>query len=320
MPRREGSRRLPAPGPRPGSCSRTLCGMELSLTSPQEIQPGLGQLIKGLERLQGAPPFGEVLLSAMARPDSKGIGVAAAWNAELVAYAFTVPNPDRRSWTLEVAAGSDRYGPFLAKVLDLLADRGVREAVLWVHSTRLEPPPGLVTPDRHLHRMVADLPMADDPVPADGVVFRGFDPDHDSHALIELNNLAFAGHPEQGGWTFLDLNRRMAQPWFDPSGVRTAWIAARMVAFNWTKLHPEPTPRGDTVGEIYAIAVNPDVQGLGLGRAVAAEGLRHLARRRGATKAMLYVDSSNDAAIRLYRSMGFTTEHTDRSYRWVASP
>ena len=293
--------------------------MELSIANPQELQPGLGRLIADLERSQGAPPFGEVLLSAMARPDSQGTGVAAVRNAELVAYGFTVPNPDLRGWTLEVAAGSDRYGQFLAEVLDLLDDRGVREVVLWVHSTCLEPPPGLVTPDRHLHRMAADLPLADDPAPADGVLFRGFDPDHDSHALIELNNLAFAGHPEQGGWTSLDLNHRMALPWFDPSGIRTAWIAGRMVAFNWTKLHPEPNSRGDTVGEIYAIAVSPGVQGLGLGRAVAAEGLRYLARCRGATTAMLYVDSSNSAAIRLYRSMGFATDHTDRSYRWVSA-
>ena len=57
-----------------------------------------------------------------------------------------------------------------------------------------------------------------------------------------------------------------------------------------------------------------------MGRAVAADGLRYLARHRGATKAILYVDSSNAAAMQLYGSLGFTIEHTDRAYRWVAAP
>ena len=73
------------------------------------------------------------------------------------------------------------------------------------------------------------------------------------------------------------------------------------------------------MGEIYAIAVSPAVQGRGLGRAVALEGLRYLAGRRGATRAMLYVDSSNKPAIQLYRTLGFVTEHTDRAYRWTAA-
>ena len=294
--------------------------MEFRLVAPHELRPDLGRLIDDLERLQGAPPFGEVLLSAMARPDGSGIGVAAERGGELVAYGFTVPNPDRRTWTLEVAADPDRYGWFLEETLDLLSARGVRDVVLWVHSGAVEPPPDLVTPERYLHRMAADLPLRADPAPPDGVLLRAFDPDHDGCALIELNNLAFAGHPEQGGWTSRDLERRMVLPWFDPPGIRTAWIAARMVAFNWTKLHPEPTRQGDRVGEIYAIAVSPSAQGRGLGRAVAADGLRYLARRRGATRAMLYVDSSNVAAIRLYHSLGFVTEHTDRAYRWGAAP
>ena len=294
--------------------------MQLRFAAPQELRPGLERLVDDLERLQGAPPFGEVLLSEMARPDSEGVGVAAERDGELRAYGFAVPNPDRRTWTLEVAADSNPYRSFLDGLMDLLAARGVRQVVLWVHSTSLEPQPDLFEEERYLHRMAADLPLPFDPVPPEGVRFRGFDPDRDSRALIELNNLAFAGHPEQGGWTSLDLGQRMKMPWFDPSGIRTAWIAARMVAFNWTKVHPDPTPRGDKVGEIYAIAVSPALQGRGMGRAVAAEGLRYLARRRGATRAMLYVDSSNVAAMQLYGSLGFTIEHTDRAYRWTGAP
>ena len=93
-----------------------------------------------------------------------------------------------------------------------------------------------------------------------------------------------------------------------------------MAAFNWTKVHEEPAPDGGAVGEIYSIGVDPRYRRKGLGRAVALDGFRYLAERRHATRAILYVDSSNEAAVRLYRSLGFVTEHVDRAYRWVRDP
>ena len=291
--------------------------MKIRLVPPQELRPSLGRLIADLERRQGAPPFGEVLLSTMAGPDGDGIGVAAEREGRLMAYGFAAPNPDGRVWTLELAAGSPSYEWFLREVLGLLATQGVGEVVLWVHAASVEPPPDVVTPQRRLYRMATALPMAGALPPPDGVIIRGLDPDRDRGPLLELNNLAFAGHPEQGGWTVRDLNRRMAMSWFDPSGVRTAWMGDRMTAFNWTKLHRETEAGGGAVGEIYAIAVNPSYQGLGMGRAIALDGLRYLARCRGATKAILYVDSSNVKAVGMYRSLGFVTEHVDRAYRWV---
>jgi mycothiol synthase len=67
------------------------------------------------------------------------------------------------------------------------------------------------------------------------------------------------------------------------------------------------------LGEIYVIAVDPDYQGHGLGRQLVLAGLASL-YERDVGLAMLYVDHDNEAARKLYFSLGFTDDHTDRAY------
>ena len=67
------------------------------------------------------------------------------------------------------------------------------------------------------------------------------------------------------------------------------------------------------LGEIYVIAVDPDFQGHGLGRQLVLAGLASLCERGGRT-GMLYVDHDNEAARKLYFSLGFIDDHTDRAY------
>ena len=62
------------------------------------------------------------------------------------------------------------------------------------------------------------------------------------------------------------------------------------------------------------IAVDPRHHGQGWGRSLTVAGLESLARR-GAHVGMLYTDATNEAAVALYRSLGFTVDHVDRSYR-----
>jgi mycothiol synthase len=75
-------------------------------------------------------------------------------------------------------------------------------------------------------------------------------------------------------------------------------------------VHDDTEPR---LGEIYVIAVDPDFQGLGLGRALVLAGLDSLARR-GLTVGMLYVDRTNRGAVHLYEDLGLTVDHVDRAY------
>ncbi len=142
---------------------------------------------------------------------------------------------------------------------------------------------------------------------ADGVRLRTFEPGGDERAWLRLNGRAFADHPEQGAWTLDDLRDREAEDWFDPAGFFLAERAGVPAGFHWTKAHP------GGIGEVYVVGVDPDAQGLGLGRALTLAGLHHL-RDRGLDEFMLYVDESNTAAVRLYESLGFTRYAVDVMY------
>ncbi|WP_107116254.1 mycothiol synthase [Streptomyces sp. NRRL F-4489] len=161
---------------------------------------------------------------------------------------------------------------------------------------------------RQMRRSLADLDLAE-PVFPPGVTVRTFQPDTDDAAWLEINAAAFAHHPEQGALTQRDLDDRKAQPWFDPKGFFLAEKDGRLVGFHWTKVHAE-----EGLGEVYVLGVRPGEQGGGLGKALTAVGLRHLAGQ-GLATAMLYVDADNVPAVTVYERLGFTTHETDLMYR-----
>jgi mycothiol synthase len=140
----------------------------------------------------------------------------------------------------------------------------------------------------------------------EGVTIRGYRPE-DADEVLRVNAAAFAHHPEQGSMDAANLAERMAEPWFDPAGLLVADAGDGLLAFHWTKQH------SDTLGEVYVVAVDPAAQGRGLGRAVTAAGLAHLASL-GVRRIILYVESDNTAAVATYSRLGFLHSSTHVQY------
>jgi mycothiol synthase len=242
------------------------------------MRDGAGVLV-GYAQLDGSdlvePPSGELVV----HPDHRG----RRHGRELGAALLAESGRRLRLW----AHGGHPAARHLAQVLGLTLFRELRQ----------------------LRRPLGGLALAEPELP-EGVRVRTFRPGADDAAWLAVNAAAFAHHPEQGALTQADLDARKAEPWFEPEGFFLAERAGELLGFHWTKKHA-----AERLGEIYVLGVAPAAQGLGLGRALTAVGLRHLAGDRSLTTAMLYVDADNTAAVRLYESLGFRTFETDLMYR-----
>ncbi len=155
--------------------------------------------------------------------------------------------------------------------------------------------------DRTLLQMRRDLPAPPSSLPT-----RPFSPD-DLAELVEVNNRAFAWHPEQSGHTAESIGALMREDWFEPDGLRILERNDRIAGFCWTKIHTEPGP----VGEIFVIGLDPDFSGQGLGGPLTAAGLDWLAAA-GCGTAILYVESDNAAARAVYDRLDFEISRIDR--------
>ena len=250
----------------------------------------------------------------------------------LVGYARLERGPDGGTEDAEaelvVGVGSRRQGvgtALLARLEELAGDRPLR---VWAHgdlaaATALATGRGYERA-RVLLQMRRALAAADpDPSPAlpEGVRVAAFVPGRDEEAWLRVNARAFAHHPEQGRWTTDDLLVREREPWFDPAGFLMAWRGepdegGTLLGSHWTKVHPPGDAADERIGEVYVLGIDPDAQGLGLGRALTDLGLAHL-RSRGLAEVLLYVEEDNTAAVALYDRTGFRRWSADVSWRRV---
>jgi mycothiol synthase len=227
----------------------------------------------------------------------------------VVGYAGVVR--EGAGWAVEDVVERDRdAAPLLVAALEVVARAGGGSVQRWrsspsPESDREAAAAGL-RPGRDVLEIRRPLPVGE----PWSLALRPFVPGRDEQAWLVVNNRAFAWHREQGGWDLETIRAREREPWFDPAGFLIHERDGRMAGFCWTKVHREEDP---PVGEIYVIAVDPDFEGLGLGRALVLAGLDHLAGE-GITAGMLYVDADNTRARALYERLGFVLHHVDRSY------
>ena len=220
------------------------------------------------------PPLAELLID----PDDRGRGLGAA----LLASVMSEAGPKVTIWA---------HG-------DLPAARALARRA------------GLV-PLRRLCRYSRPLTAVPDVALPGGMTLRAFTPD-DAEQWLALNAEAFADLPDQGSWSMADLKRRLDQPWFDPQGFLVAVDDRGLAGFHWTKQHVEEGAE-EPVGEVYVLAVADRARGTGLASALTLAGLEHL-RDTGCSSVMLFVDSDNEAAVRLYTRLGFTRGVCDVLY------
>lgn len=242
-------------------------------------------------------------------PGWTGLVQWSAGRERVVGYAGVLR--EGAGWAVEDVVERDRdAAPLLVVALEVVARAGGGPVQRWrssptPESDREAAAAGL-RPGRDVLEIRRPLPVGE----AWSLPVRAFVPGRDEEAWLAVNNRAFAWHPEQGGWDLGTIRAREREPWFDPAGFLVHERNGRMAGFCWTKVHREEDP---PVGEIYVIAVDPDFEGLGLGRALVLAGLDHLAGR-GITTGMLYVDEENERARALYERLGFVLHHVDRSY------
>jgi mycothiol synthase len=291
--------------------------------TPHERQQ-VRELVTAASEFDEVPPVGEQVLRELGRQRTEHLVVTGVHrrgeSQEVIGYLNLVaPHDDAPGMAeLVVHPQARRRGVGAAMARSALSKAGGRNR-FWAHGTLKAAQAtasalGLV-PVRELVQMRRLLSGTAAPAVPDGVRIRTYAGAADDAELLRVNNAAFAGHPEQGGWTPADLAGRLDEPWFDPQGLFLAVDdeTATLLGFHWTKVHSEEPG----LGEVYAVGVDPSAQGGGLGGVLTAVGVAHLARRlAGAAHpmVMLYVESDNTAALRTYRRLGFVDHSVDTAY------
>jgi len=224
-----------------------------------------------------------------------------------------------RSWTVEIVLDPDGSGPetrgeLLVAATSMARARRAHELRYWANQHHRDIEAEVLalgfTAERDLLQMRRPLPLSVDRRPLeDEFALRPFRPGQDEPVWLEVNNRAFAAHPEQSHWDLATLLAREQTNWFDPAGFILCEAKGALAGSCWTKVHADRVP---PLGEIYVISVDPAFQHHGLGRALCLAGLDWLAAR--VSVAMLYVEATNEGAVALYRSLGFVVDHVDRCY------
>jgi len=280
------------------------------------------ELITETTRHDGIPPVAEhVLLHLRHGGDKDDRHIVIESDSRIVGYAHLDLTDEVEGPSAELVIHPEfRSQGFGRALLDHVCELAGSRLRLWAHgdlpgAQHLAESKGferIRTVVQMRRTLNLTLPPLNDSIP-----LRCFEVGKDEEEWLALNNRAFAGHPDQGNWSRRDLEIRMKESWFDPKGLILATERERITGFCWVKIHGGTKHQDhdhDPIGEIYVMGVDPASHGNGIGKQVTLAGL-HFMQDQGIFSAMLYVDAANDAALGLYRSLGFTEWGHDVLYR-----
>ena len=275
--------------------------------------PRIDMFLRKLTEIDGGAPLSDAKLDSLKHPERVLVIEEMDVVVAIGVIASHLQHDGTQRWSIETALDPGlRFAAFEKRLLDSslqLAPTGTRLSV-WSHRTSLDAAlaDARFTRVRELAHYSVALPLEQ---PRDARPTRMFD-SSDVADVISVNRSAFSFHREAASLDETELRRLMTQEGMGSDGFLLMEEDERIVGFCWTRVHSN----GD--GEIFRIAVAPEVQGRGLGRSLVLAGFDHLARQSGVSRGTLWVDLSHEGAVALYRDIGMSQMYVNREFERLA--
>ena len=137
--------------------------------------------------------------------------------------------------------------------------------------------------------------------------------------LTQIQNRSFVNTWGYNPNTKEEVIYRTGLPSSSPEDIVLAYEDDKPVGYCWTKTNvTEDKAMSGNKGRIYMLGVDPDHRGKGVGKQVLVAGLSHL-KSKGIRTVELTMNSENEAACALYRSVGFEVCGSSLWYEKVLS-